>query len=114
MTNMNRAQRRAAASKLRKKNSFVALKTHDDLMRQIYNSAPSMIHENDYTAIDCVLCNAPMQSVHDTHDARPLAPSQTAKQAFEQKENIGRCCSKCNVERVIPSRHSGFEMLFAA
>lgn len=75
-------------------------------LRDIYNAAPSMIHEKDFVAIDCVLCNATMKSVHDTHDARPLAPSQTAKQAFEQKKNIGRCCSVCNAKHVLPARYA--------
>ena len=98
-------------SKLRqsqcRKNRPVTIKTKKKkslTLRDIYNSAPSMVHENDFVAIDCVLCNATMESVHDTHDARPLAPSQTAKQAAELKKNIGRCCSECNSLHVIPAR----------
>ena len=75
-------------------------------MRDLYNAVPTMIHEKDFVAIDCVLCNATMKSVHHTHDARPLAPSQTAKQAFEQKKNIGRCCSECNAKHVLPARYA--------
>ena len=91
----------------RRKNRPVTIKTKKKkslTLRDIYNSAPSMIHEKDFVAIDCVLCDATMKSVHETHDARPLAPSQTAKQAFEQKKNIGRCCSACNSLRVSPAR----------
>lgn len=105
MTQMNRAQRRAANAKLRsRQKSYITLRSQDDLLRAIYNSAPTMIHEKDFVVINCVLCNATMKSVHDTHDAQPLAPSQTAKQALEQKANVGRCCSACNSSRVVPAR----------
>jgi len=72
-------------------------------LRDIYNAAPSMIHEKDYIATNCVLCAAEMKSVHDTHDARPLTSSQTAKSA-NVNGNIGRCCSGCNTARVMPAR----------
>jgi hypothetical protein len=91
-------------SQRRKNRPAQIKKKKSPTLRDIYNAAPSMIHEEDYVALDCVLCNATMKSVHDTHDARPLAPSQTAKQAFEQKRNIGRCCSACAAMRVFPAR----------
>ena len=106
MSKLRQSQRRKnrpATIKTKTKKSFT--------VNDIYNAAPSMIHENDFVAIDCVLCDATMKSVHDTHDARPLAPSQTAKQAFEQKKNIGRCCSACNSLRVLPAR---FNLRYAA
>jgi len=105
MTTMNRAQRRAASAKLRRNQKCdTDFEIPNDLLRAIYNSAPTMIHEDQYVALNCVLCNATMQSIHDTHDARPLAPSQTAKQALEQEVNIGRCCSQCNASSVKRAR----------
>jgi hypothetical protein len=99
MSKLRQSQRRKnrpATIKTKTKKSFT--------LNDIYNASPRMLHEKDFVAIDCVLCNATMKSVHDTHEARPLAPSQTAKQAFEQKKNIGRCCSACNTTRVLPAR----------
>ncbi len=94
MNHTYQANRRAFTRKQSKK----SFSLHD-----IYNAAPSMIHENDYIVIDCVLCGARMKSVHNTHDASPLAPSQTAKSA-NSKGNIGRSCGNCNATRVIPAR----------
>ena len=91
-------------SQRRKNRPVTTKKKKSFTLHDIYNSAPTMVHEKDFVAIDCVLCNATMKSVHDTHDARPLAPSQSAKNAFVQKKNIGRCCSECNDELVIPAR----------
>ena len=65
--------------------------------REIYNSAPNMIHENKYEVTDCYLCGEEMFSIHDTHNAFPLAKLQSAKEAYESGENY-RCCSKCNVK----------------
>ena len=66
-------------------------------VREIYNSAPSMIHENKYEVTDCYLCGEEMTSIHDTHNAFPLAKLQSAKEAYESGENY-RCCSQCNVK----------------
>lgn len=70
--------------------------------REIYNSAPSMIHENKYEVTDCYLCGEEMTSIHDTHNAFPLAKLQSAKEAYESGESY-RCCSKCN-EKVFEER----------
>ncbi len=35
----------------------------DTKINMLDNAAPSMIHENDYIVIDCVLCGARMKSV---------------------------------------------------
>lgn len=88
----------------RRKNRPVKTKKKKTLsLRDFYNLIPSMIHEKDYLATDCVLCGKEMQTVHDTHDARPLTASQTAKSA-NIKGNVGRCCSDCNDSKVIPAR----------
>jgi len=110
LTFLKTTERENIMSKLRqsqrRKNRPVTIKTKKKkslTLRDIYNSAPSMVHENNFVAIDCVLCNATMKSVHDTHDARPLTSSQTAKSA-NVNGNTGRCCSACNTTRVLPAR----------
>ena len=77
--NMNRAQRRKHAAE----------------MRAAMNNFPTMIHEDNYKIVDCVLCGKTMSHIHDTHAAYPLKPYQTAKQA-NADGNTGRCCSACN------------------
>jgi hypothetical protein len=68
-----------------------------------YEPGSTMIHEKDYQPMKCCLCGKDMPSIHDTHNARPLAPSVTAKEALEQ--NLPhRCCSECCAERVVPER----------
>jgi hypothetical protein len=69
---------------------------NDYRFKQIFNSSPNMIHENDYKELNCVLCNKLMKTVHDTHCAFPLAKLQSAKEAFKNPENHSRCCSECN------------------
>lgn len=103
MTHMNRTQRRALSSQQRKQSKKFMSSSISDHQRAIYNAVPTMINEDDYIVTECVLCGATMKDVHDTHDARPLAPSQTAKHA-SLHGNTGRCCSNCNTSRVIPAR----------
>jgi hypothetical protein len=98
--NMNRAQRRRYAAKMR---------NSEKVLRNAWNSAPTMIHEDDYEIIDCVLCGATMRNVHDTHAAYPLKPFQTAKEANDDG-NIGRCCSDCNFGSVVPARMRNIEL----
>ena len=43
-----------------------------------------------------------MTSVHDTHNAFPLAKLQSAKEAYESGENF-RCCSECD-KKVLDER----------
>ena len=68
-----------------------------------YSPGSSMIHERDYQPMKCCLCGKDMPSIHDTHNARPLAPSVTAKEALDQ-DLPHRCCSECHAERVMPER----------
>ena len=74
-------------------------------LNMIYNSAPTMIHEDDYVAMDCVLCGAEMKTIHDTHNPFPITEKCFAKEAHETG-NKNRCCSKCNNEKVLPARLS--------
>ena len=77
----------------------------EDLYRGIWNASPTMIHEDKYIPMDCVLCGETMMSVHDTHDARPLKETCSAKESLETG-NPNRCCSKCNTETVSIARLS--------
>ena len=42
------------------------------MMKEAWNNAPTMIHEKDYKVMNCVLCNAEMKTIHDTHNPFPL------------------------------------------
>ena len=68
-----------------------------------YSPGSCLIHERDYQPMKCCLCGKDMPSIHDTHNARPLAPSVTAKEALDQ-DLPHRCCSECHAERVMPER----------
>ena len=57
-------------------------------MNSIFNDCPTMIHEKDYKVMNCVLCNAEMKTVHDTHNAFPLTEAVYAKVAQETNNNI--------------------------
>jgi hypothetical protein len=109
MTYLNRAQRRAFESKNGKSIKSTSAITMSKLERDIYNSAPKMIHEDAYFVIDCILCGKEMKSIHDTHNAHPLSPYQTAKSA-KTEGNIGRCCSACNTTRVLTARKEDYQI----
>jgi len=92
---MNRSERRKQA-KLYKKN----LK----MMNNAYNTSPTMIHEKMFEMMDCMICGARMNSVHDTHNPYPLIhKSLYAKESLENND-LRRCCSKCEVTKVLPYR----------
>ena len=65
------------------------------MMKDAWNNAPTMIHEKDYKVMNCVLCNAEMKTIHDTHNPFPLTELCYSKDAHE-KGNKNRCCSECN------------------
>ena len=73
------------------KNKF---KSQEQLLRGVYNSCPTMIHEDDYVPMDCVLCGKTMETIHDTHNPSPLKPHCYAKDTHETG-NPNRCCSEC-------------------
>ena len=73
------------------------------MMKNIFNNCPTMIHEKDYKVMNCVLCNAEMKTVHDTHNAFPLTEAVYAKVA-QETNNKNRCCSDCNDEKVMTAR----------
>ena len=62
-----------------------------------------MIHEKDYVPMNCCICGAEMNSIHDTHNPSPIAPQCTAKESLE-KGLPHRCCTKCDHSVVIPER----------
>tara|TARA_B100000035_G_scaffold294307_1_gene284479 strand:- start:761 stop:1183 length:423 start_codon:yes stop_codon:yes gene_type:complete len=97
---LNRKQRRRKEKKQR-----IAMKKNNAFVRAMYNASPSMIHEKDYVQTDCVLCGKTMKTVHDTHNAYPFTELQYAKEA-NTEGNTGRCCSKCDREKVLPARLS--------
>ena len=73
------------------------------MLKNIFNDCPTMIHEKDYKVMNCVLCNAEMKTVHDTHNAFPLTEAVYAKVA-QETNNKNRCCSNCNEEKVMTAR----------
>jgi len=83
------------------KNTF---KSQEKMLRGIYNSAPNMIHEDDYVPMDCVLCGKTMETIHDTHNPSPLKPQCYAKEVHET-ENPNRSCSECQSD-VMTARFS--------
>ena len=71
----------------------------------------TMIHEKDYVPMNCCLCGAYMETIHDTHNPQPLTPKCYAKEAL--LDNLPhRCCSKCNHEKVNPARIKGMGTTF--
>ena len=73
------------------------------MMKNIFNNCPTMIHEKDYKVMNCVLCNAEMKTVHDTHNAFPLTEAVYAKVA-QETNNKNRCWSDCNENKVMTAR----------
>ena len=77
-------------------------------MQSIYDNyacqeGSTMIKSTDYEPMNCCLCGARMETIHDTHNPEPLTPRTYAKEALE-KGSPNRCCSKCNHEKVMPER----------
>ena len=68
-----------------------------------------MIHEKDYVPMKCCICGAEMNSIHDTHNAYPLAPKCLAIDVFE-KNLPHRCCTKCDHSVVSPERQKRLEL----
>ena len=92
---MNRHQRRKQEKLLKK-----MIKRE----RQIFNSVPTMIHENNYKKTECTFCGDVMETVHDTHNPYPLREVTTAKQSQLLKDGKDRCCHACNNDLVHPAR----------
>jgi hypothetical protein len=98
-------ERKNHSPKVSKK--VINMRNEEDFFRMVMNSSPTMIHEDKYVPMDCILCGETMMSVHDTHDARPLKETCTAKESLETG-NPNRCCSTCNAEKVHPARLGSF------
>ena len=73
------------------------------ILRAALNNAPTMIHEDQYVPMFCILCGEVMESVHDTHNPAPFTDRCYAKEALET-EIKNRCCSRCDEEKVFPAR----------
>ena len=72
-------------------------------MYDALNSSPTMIHENDFIPHDCFLCDARIETVHDSHNPFPLTDIASAL-SENGKENPTRCCSSCDKKIVLPAR----------
>ena len=70
-----------------------------------YSQQPNstMIHENDYLPMNCVICGSVMNSIHDTHNPQPITDKCYAKEALEEGKK-DRCCSYCDMTVVLPTR----------
>jgi len=101
---MNKLHKRKMKTLRRDKNKSAKRKVNKKWgVRSIYNSCPTMIHEDDYVPMDCCLCGSTMKSVHDTHNPFPLAPFCYAKEALE-KGLPHRSCTDCQ-PKVLISRN---------
>jgi hypothetical protein len=98
---MNRKERRLKEKQERKNKSNVV--RFPSIERAIYNSSPTMIHEDKYVPMDCVLCGDLMETIHDTHSPNPITELCYAKESYETG-NPNRCCSSCNSKYVTPAR----------
>jgi len=83
---MNRAERRR----------------NNKMLRKIFNSDPTMIHEKKYVPINCVICGEKMKSIHDTHNPFPITEKCYAKEAYDTG-NPNRSCSAC-ASKVLDAR----------
>ena len=96
-----------AKARARKKNCVPAVKPKkvgkEFRIEDIFNFVPTMIHEDKYVPMDCVLCGSEMKTIHDTHNPSPITEKCYAKEAFETG-NPNRCCSECNSTKVNPAR----------
>jgi hypothetical protein len=101
---MNRKERRFKAKQERKNKSNLVF--NPLIERAIYNNASTMIHEDKYVPMNCVLCGDLMKTIHDTHSPNPITELCYAKESYETG-NPNRCCSSCNSKYVLPARLCG-------
>ena len=73
---------------------------HDAYSQQ---EGSTMIHSKDFIPHECSLCGKEIVSVHDSNNAFPLKKFQYAKEVNGKVENE-RCCSTCEIEKVLPAR----------
>ena len=88
---MNQKKKNIAKNQVNKKSKI----DFRVLEREIYNSAPNMIHENDFISHQCSLCGVEVKTIHDSHNSYPLGKNTTAKEQNGMEDN-DRCCTKCN------------------
>lgn len=99
---LDRWLKKALAGSVRHKMKYT------NYFRSMWNEGSSlpdstMIHERDFVPMNCCICGAEMNSIHDTHNPSPIAPQCTAKESLE-KGLPHRCCTKCDHSVVIPER----------
>ena len=99
---LDRWLKKALAGSIRHKMKYT------NYFRSMWNEGSSlpdstMIHERDFVPMNCCICGAEMNSIHNTHNPYPITPFCTAKIAHD--ENLPhRCCTKCDHSVVIPER----------
>ena len=91
------------AKLLKKKANVKRNKPVKQFHNDVFNSCPTMIHENDFIPHDCCLCDARIETVHDSHNPFPLTDIASAL-SENGKENPTRCCSSCDMKIVLPAR----------
>ena len=99
---LDRWLKKALAGSVRHKMKYT------NYFRSMWNEGSSlpdstMIHERDFVPMNCCICGAEMNSIHDTHNPSPIAPHCTAKESLD-KGLPHRCCTKCDHSVVIPER----------
>jgi hypothetical protein len=80
-----------------------AFNANRDIERSIYNRTPTMINEDDYVPMNCVLCGSEMKTVHNTNSPNPITDLCYAKESLETG-NPNRCCNECDGRFVTPIR----------
>jgi len=94
---------RANRSKLTVTDAPTLEKDYWNKERKLYNRVPTMIHEDDYVPMNCVLCGSSMKTVHDTNSPNPITELCYAKESLKT-ENPNRCCNECDGRFVTPIR----------
>ena len=89
--------------KMKYTNYFRSLWNHCSTMED-----PTMIHERDFVPMNCCICGAEMNSIHETHNPSPIAPHCTAKESLDEGLPH-RCCTKCDHSVVLPERRKRIE-----
>ena len=81
---------------------------YQNYMRCLWNEdstreGSKLIHERDYEPMECCICGAEMNSIHDTANPEPVTIRCTAKDSLEQDLPY-RCCKDCDQVIILPLR----------
>jgi len=72
--------------------------------RELYNIAPTMIHEDDFIPHECFLCDKKIENIHDSHNPFPLIDFNSMAKEENGKDEPKRCCSECENSIIMPAR----------